>query len=111
MKRLTEKAGGSFLLEGSDEGAFGKRSDALGKRFGKLKTAMGFGAQHVFHSIRKTVVSQLEQAGVNENTTAEIVGHDKPRITYGLYSSGASIVQKADALAKVVYGEALALPT
>lgn len=51
VKRLTEKAQGGFLLEGSDEGAFGKRSDALGKRFGKLKTALGFGPQHVFHSI------------------------------------------------------------
>lgn len=48
-------------------------------------------------------MSQLEQAGVNENTTADIVGHDKPRITYGLYSSGASTSQKAEALAKVAY--------
>jgi integrase len=110
VKRLIEKAEGGFLLNGSDDGAFGKRSDALGKRFGKLKTALGFGPQHVFHSIRKTVVSQLEQAGVNENTTADIVGHDKPRITYGLYSSGASIIQKADALAKVAYGGSLAIP-
>lgn len=110
IKRLTDAAGDGFLLDGSDEGAFGKRSDALGKRFGKLKTALGFGPQHVFHSIRKTVVSQLEQAGVNENTTADIVGHDKPRITYGLYSSGASMAQKAEALAKIAYKGALAVP-
>lgn len=110
LKRLTERAEGGFLLAGSDEGAFGKRSDALGKRFGKLKTALGFGPQHVFHSIRKTVVSQLEQAGVNENTTADIVGHDKPRITYGLYSSGASLAQKAAALATIAYSSSLASP-
>ena len=76
-----------YLLAGSDDGSFGKRSDALGKRFGKLKDKLGFGPQRVFHSIRKTVVSQTEQAGVSENSAADIVGHDKPRITYGLYSA------------------------
>lgn len=111
VKRLTEQSEGGYLLEGSDEGSFGKRSDALGKRFGKVKTALGYGPQHVFHSIRKTVVSQLEQAGVNENTTADIVGHDKPRITYGLYSSGASLKQKAEALSQVAYGGSLKSPT
>lgn len=110
LERLKVSSDGDYLLDGSDDGSFGKRSDALGKRFGKLKTRLGFGKQHVFHSIRKTVVSQLEQAGVNENTTADIVGHDKPRITYGLYSSGASMKQKYEALAMVAYGGALGTP-
>jgi integrase len=110
IKRLTDASEAGYLLAGSDEGSFDKRSDALGKRFGKLKEKLGFGPQHVFHSIRKTVVSQLEQAGVNENTTADIVGHDKPRITYGLYSSGASLKQKAEALAQVAYAGSLGTP-
>jgi integrase len=110
VKKLTEQSKDGYLLEGSDEGSFGKRSDALGKRFGKLKSALGYGPQHVFHSIRKTVVTQLEQAGVNENITADIVGHDKPRVTYGIYSSGASLKQKAEALAHVTYEGALKNP-
>jgi integrase len=111
VERLTADSTDGFLLQGSDEGSFGKRSDAMGKRFGKLKTKLGFGPQHVFHSIRKTVVSQLEQAGVGENTTADIVGHDKPRITYGLYSAGASLKQKAEALTLVAYEGGLANPS
>lgn len=110
IKRLNDSSENGYLLAGSDEGAFGKRSDALGKRFGKLKTTLGFGQQHVFHSVRKAVVSQLEQAGVSENTTADIVGHDKPRITYGLYSAGSSLKQKADALFMVAYSGSLAAP-
>jgi hypothetical protein len=35
----------------------------------------------MFHSIGKTVVTQLDSAGVSENVAADIVGHDKPRIT------------------------------
>jgi len=40
---------------------------------------------------------------VSENLAADIVGHGKPRITYGLYSGGASLANKAEALAKVSY--------
>jgi integrase len=64
---------------------------------------MGYGERHVFHSLRKTVVTLMEDAGVSENLAADIVGHEKPRITYGLYSGGASLATKAQALAKVKY--------
>lgn len=107
MNRLVSESADGYILKGSDKGSYGKRTDALGKRFGQLKRQEGFSDQHVFHSIRKTVVSQLEQAGVSENTTADIIGHDKPRITYGLYSAGTSLQQKAEALSKVRYTGAL----
>lgn len=64
---------------------------------------MGFGPRHVFHSLRKTLVTMLEDAGVSENLAADIVGHEKPRITYGLYSGGASLATKAAALELVRY--------
>ena len=51
-----------------------------------MKSAIGFGPQHVFHSLRKTVVTTSENAGVPENVVADIVGHDKTTMTYGLYS-------------------------
>ncbi len=57
----------------------------------------------MFHSIRKTVGTQLENAGVPENVTADLLGHEKPRITYGLYSGGTSLAVKAEALAKLAY--------
>jgi hypothetical protein len=86
---------------------YGDRSDAIGKRFGKMKTKAKFSKAHVFHSIRKTVVTLLENAGVLENISADIVGHEKPRITYGLYSGGASLEVKRDALAKLKYPKPL----
>jgi integrase len=110
INRLKGDRKEGYLLAGSDKGSHGKRGDALGKRFGRLKTELGYGELSVFHSVRKAVVSLLEQAGVGENVTADIVGHDKPRITYGLYSSGTSLEQKAEALAKVKYRGALATP-
>ena len=52
-------------------------------------------------SIRKTVTTQLENAGVPENVTADLLGHQKSRITYGVYSGDTSLAVKARALAKL----------
>ena len=58
---------------------------------------------HVFHSIRKTVITILENAGVSEGITADIVGHEKKTMTYGLYSDGASDKKKLEAIKKLTY--------
>lgn len=109
VERLVRDSEDGFLIPAT-AATYSKRTNALGTRFGRLKTAHGFSERHVFHSIRKTVVSQLEQAGVSENVTADLVGHEKPRITYGLYSSGTSLAQKAEALGKVGYPGLLGRP-
>jgi integrase len=101
--RLKENSTDGYLLSGLTFNKYGDRSNAIGKRFGRLKTALGFTGSYVFHSLRKTVVTLLEDAGVSENLAADIVGHEKPRITYGLYSGGASLKTKAEALARVSY--------
>lgn len=84
----------------------GERGKALGKRFGRLKTAMGFkGRDKVFHSIRKTVGTLFEQAEVLEGIAADILGHEKQTMTYGLYSGGSSTKQKREAIHKLRYPE------
>jgi integrase len=92
-----------YLLTGLTFNKYGDRSNNLGKRFGKLKTELGYSRNHVFHSIRKTLVTQLENAGVSEGVTADIVGHEKKTMTYGLYSGGNSLEIKKDAIEKVRY--------
>jgi integrase len=105
IKRLVAESTDGFVLSGLSANKYGDRSDAVGKRFGRLKTELGFGEAHVFHSIRKTVTTILENAGVSENVCADIVGHEKPRITYGLYSGGANLATKKKALEKLRYPE------
>jgi integrase len=92
-----------YLLAGLTFNKYRDRSNAIGKRFGRMKASMGFSGKQVFHSIRKTVVTLLENAGVGENVTADIVGHDKPRITYGLYSGGATPEVMREALERIAY--------
>jgi hypothetical protein len=57
----------------------------------RLRRDQGFGAVHVFHSIRKTVAALLENAVVAENVAADIFRHEKKTITYGLYSGGSTL--------------------
>jgi integrase len=103
IERLVANSRDGRLLSGLSVNKYGDRSNAIGKRFGRLKTSMEFGPQFVFHSIRKTVVTILENAGVAENIVADIVGHEKPTMTYGLYSGGVSLSVKRGALEKLTY--------
>jgi len=103
VEKLIEGSMDDYLLSGLTKNKYGDRSNAIGKRFGRLKTKHDFSSRYVFHSIRKTFTTMLENAGVGENLAADIVGHEKPRITYGLYSGGASLEVMREAINKISY--------
>jgi integrase len=103
MTRLIDGRTTGHVLATLKPNKYGDRSNAVGKRFGRLARKQGFGPAYVFHSIRKTVATQLENAGVAEGIAADILGHEKPTMTYGLYSGGATLALKAEAIAKLAY--------
>jgi len=103
MAKLVKESGDGYVLSGLSENKYGDRSNAVSKRFGHLKTKLGFGHQHVFHSIRKTVITILENEGIPENVVADIVGHEKTTMTYGLYSGGISLAVKRKGLESLRY--------
>jgi integrase len=92
-----------YVITGLTIDARAERGKAIGKRFGRLKTDMGYGDEKVFHSIRKTVSTLFEQAEVLEGVAADILGHEKQTMTYGLYSGGSSLKQKREAIHKLKY--------
>ena len=104
---LVDRAGGSpdervwptFNAEGP-----GKKAGAdAGKEFSRFKLSRGFGERRKsFHSFRKNVVGQLEEAGVPQNETAQLVGHEKG-FTYGKYGAGVSLKRLAEIIAVVDY--------
>jgi len=103
IEELQDSATDDYLLSGLSRNKYGDRSNAIGKRFGRLKSEHDYSERYVFHSIRKTFTTMLENAGVGENLAADIVGHEKPRITYGLYSGGASLEVMREAINKISY--------
>lgn len=103
VESLQTSSTDDYLLEIHSKNMYGIRSDALSKAFGKLKTSLDFGPQHVFHSIRKTVITQLHRAGVTGPIIAELVGHETGTVTYDVYSEGASAQQKLSAIENLKY--------
>lgn len=92
-----------YLIKSTAKNQHGSRSDPLGKRFGRLKTSLGYTKSHNFHSIRHTLATLLENAGIPENISSDIVGHEKKTMTYGLYSGGTNMKLKKSAIEKVKY--------
>ena len=103
MADLCASSADGYLLSGLTNNKYADRSNAIGKRFGRLKTALGFSSKYVFHSLRKTVASQFEANGVPEHVAARVIGHDIPTMTYGVYSSGVPFEIKLAAVEKLSY--------
>lgn len=103
IKNLIKESKDGYLLTGLTFSKYQQRSNAIGKRFGYLKKKLGFDKHHVFHCFRNTVITRLENVGISEGITADIVGHEKKTITYGLYSGGTSAKIKHEAVKKIKY--------
>jgi integrase len=57
----------------------------------------------VFHSLRGTVITMLERAGVPEGTVQDLVGHERSTLTGNTYSGKSTFEMRRDALALLAY--------
>jgi len=101
IDRLSKDTTDTFLIPTSSHDHYGKRSHAISKAFGRLRTAAGFSKLHVFHSFRHTVVTELIRADVPDALAKELVGHETGSVTHDVYSKGASTTQKLAAISKL----------
>jgi integrase len=101
IDRLTKDTTDTFLIPTASHDHYGKRSHAISKAFGRLRTAAGFSRLHVFHSFRHTVVTELIRADVPDALAKELVGHETGSVTHDIYSKGASTKQKLKAISKL----------
>ena len=99
--QLKKDSTDGYLISDLTLNKYGDRSNATGKRFGRLKGKLGYGPDFVFHSFRKGFATQLETAGVPENVTARLLGHDFHTMSYGLYSGGVSFEVLSEALGRI----------
>ena len=101
IDQLVKDSKDGYLITDQNSNMYSKRGNALGKRFRRLKVKLGFGSDKVFHSIRKTVITILNNCDVKEGRAADIAGHKKKTITYGLYSGGTRAKFKLDEIKKI----------
>jgi integrase len=106
MKRMVDTTQDGYVLSGLAKDRDGNRSYSIGQRFGKLKTRLGFGPLHTFHSFRHTVVTKLLNAdGVQHHVVGGLVGHEVVGggVTLGVYHKGADLRVLKDAIEKLEY--------
>ena len=101
-KKMNQRNDG-YLIAMQNKNKFGNRSNALSKRFTRLKQGLGFSPEYVFHSIRKTVVTIFQNNSINEGIARDIIGHDKKLIVHGLYSGQNSVESKFKAIEKIKF--------
>ena len=103
MARLVDRSTDGYVLSGLKPNKNGDRGDVLGKRFTRLKKRLGFDNRHTLHSLRGTVITMLERAGVPEGTVQDIVGHERSTLTGSIYSGKSTLEMRRDALNMLVY--------
>lgn len=97
---LVKQSTNEFLFPDLTLTAYGEKGCAISKRFGTLKTNLGYGPTQVFHSFRHTAITLFEQSGTEENVAMDVVGHEKPNLTFGHYSGGTSMEQRYEAISE-----------
>jgi site-specific recombinase XerD len=100
---MTNADSEGYLIHSAANNKYAERSPPISKRFGRLKTKLGFDQRYRFHSIRHTVTSQFENAECPENIAHDIVGHVKAGLTYGIYSGITRMDKRAEWLEKAIF--------
>lgn len=104
MARLVRDSTDGYVVSGLSFNKYSDRSNAIGKRFGRLKRDQGFSGELTFHSIRHTVATLLDNAGVPDHHVADIVGHaDRGSFTMNTYSGGGAPSTLREALERIDY--------
>lgn len=80
-----------------------RTQESISNRFSEFKKELGFSGQKVFHSLRNTFLTEAENVGIPEGIAADIVGHKKNTISYGLYSTGSRIPEMRHWIEKIRY--------
>lgn len=104
VQRLVDESTDGYLMSGlSANNKYKNRSTALEKRFLRLLKKMNFKGNFAVHSFRAMLANQFENAGVEENFAARIIGHKVESMTYGLYSGKIDWNNAVEAMRKIKY--------
>ena len=104
VQRLIDESTDGYLMSGlSANNKYEYRSTAVEMRFLRLLKKMNFTGNFAVHSFRAMLANQFENAGVEENFAARIIGHKVESMTYGLYSGKIDWNNAVEAMRKIKY--------
>lgn len=110
IKPLIEPMRGTFgkgyLIDGIKGGGYdNKRSWNFQKKLGRLRKKIGIPEGVVFHTLRNTFATRMENAGVPINHISQLMGHEDSNMALTVYSGGLAIEPLIESINKLTYEE------
>ena len=110
IKPLLEPMSGTFgkgyLIDGIKGGGYdNKRSWNFQKKLGKLRKKIGIPKGVVFHTLRNTFATQMENLDIPINHISHLMGHEDANMALDIYSAGPKIELLAESIKKLTYGK------
>ena len=105
IERLCDRSGKDYLLRGLKTGGYDeKRSTNFTKRQTRLRKDVGLPDGLVFHTLRNTFATRLENLGIQKNHISQLMGHEDGNMALDVYSEGLAIEPLRDSISKLTYG-------
>jgi integrase len=102
MKHLCATSKDGYVISELRKERGKPRGEWIGRDFTVLKRKLGFGDTLTLHSIRHTVMTMLEDAGVMPGVSADLLGHAKQGMAR-TYAKSVSLKTKREAIEKLKY--------
>ena len=82
-----------------------KRSWHFQKKLGRLRKKIGIPEGVVFHTLRNTFATRMENLGIPRNHVGQLMGHEDSNMALTVYSSGPAVERLVESIKKLTYGE------
>ena len=106
VERFLDYSKNDYLIKGIKSGGYDKkRSWNFQKKLGRLRKKIGIPQGVVFHTLRNTFATHMENAGVPVNHISQLMGHEDSTMALTVYSGGLRIEPLVESINKLTFGE------
>ena len=106
LTQCESKSKDGYVITGLNPGGYDqKRSWNFQKRLGRLRKKAGLPETVVFHSLRNTFATRMENLGVPKNHISQLMGHEDGNMALDVYSGGLAVEPLRESMRKLSYGK------
>ena len=106
VERFLDSKEEVYLIKGIKRGGYdNKRSWNFQKKLGRLRKKIGIPEGIVFHSLRNTFATHMENLDIPINHISHLMGHEDANMALDIYSAGPKIELLAESIKKLTYEE------
>ena len=106
VERFLDSKEEVYLIKGIKRGGYdNKRSWNFQKKLGRLRKKIGIPEGVVFHTLRNTFATRMENLGIPRNHISQIMGHEDSNMALDIYSAGLAIEPLVKSMKKLTYGK------